>query len=102
VACVSAAPVLDAKASRNYLVYFGTYTRKNSKGIYVSRMDAANGKLTEPELAAEVANPSFLAIHPNRKNVYAVSEMAAPGGGSGGALTAFSADVSSGKLTRLN
>ncbi|MBI4904192.1 MAG: lactonase family protein [Acidobacteria bacterium] len=97
----AAVPLSAAKASRNYIVYFGTYTRKNSKGIYMSRFDAATGKLSDPELAAEVANPSFLAIHPNRRNVYAVSEMAAPGGGTGGALTAFTMETG-GKLKRLN
>ncbi len=95
------APSLAAKSARNYTAYFGTYTRKNSKGIYMSRLDAATGKLTDPELAVEVANPSFLAIHPNRKNVYAVSEMAAPGGGSGGALTSFVIEAG-GKLRKLN
>ncbi|MBI3209451.1 MAG: lactonase family protein [Candidatus Solibacter usitatus] len=91
-----------AKASKNYWVYFGTYTRKTSKGIYVARLDTATGKVSEPQLAGEVSNPSFLAIHPNNRNLYAVSEMAAPGGGTGGALTAFRIDASSGKLTRLN
>src|SRR5262245_49873767 len=32
--------------SREYLVYIGTYTRDNSKGIYVCRLDAATGKLS--------------------------------------------------------
>ena len=38
--------------------------RRKSKGIYRCEIDLATGKLGEPELAAEVANPSFLAVHP--------------------------------------
>jgi 6-phosphogluconolactonase len=82
------------------LVYFGTYTRQKSKGIYVCRLDAKTGKLTSPELAAEVPNPSFLAVHPNRRFLYAVSEMG--GGQKGGAVSAFAIDATSGKLTFLN
>ncbi|MBI3680570.1 MAG: lactonase family protein [Acidobacteria bacterium] len=97
----AAASVPLAAAPQQFLVYFGTYTRKNSKGIYVSRLDAAKGAVSEPQLAAEIANPSFVAIHPSRSYLYAVSEM----GGAGqpqGAVTAFAIDKASGKLTRLN
>jgi len=80
-----------------YLVYFGTYTRRASKGIYVSRLDAATGKVTAPELAAEAPNPSFVAVHPSRGFLYAVSEA-----GKGGGVSAFSLDASTGLLTFLN
>jgi 6-phosphogluconolactonase len=57
--------------------YFGTYTGgKGSKGIYKASFDPATGKLGEPSLAAEVVNPSFLAIHPTGKYLYAVGEIA--------------------------
>ena len=46
-------------------VYVGTYTEKNSKGIYRLEMDAATGKLSGKELVAETPNPTFLAVHPN-------------------------------------
>lgn len=97
------APVLlpAAKAAASYLVYFGTYTRKASKGIYVSQLDAATGRVTDPELAAETPNPSFVAIHPNRKFLYSVSEAGAPGT-KGGSVTAFAIDPATGKLNKLN
>jgi 6-phosphogluconolactonase len=90
-----------AKPASKYLVYFGTYTRKTSKGIYVSTLDAATGKLSEPELAGETPNPSFVAIHPNLRFLYSVSE-AGSGGVPGNTVTAFSIDKASGKLTKLN
>ncbi|MDX1982656.1 MAG: lactonase family protein [Bryobacteraceae bacterium] len=99
---ILAASRLAAKTPREYLVYFGTYTRKNSKGIYVSRLDARTGALTEPVLAAEVGSPSFVAIHPTGQYLYAVSEQEATGGQPGGAVTSFVIDRASGKLTRLN
>jgi 6-phosphogluconolactonase len=86
----------------SYWVYFGTYTGKkdgDSKGIYRSKMDVRTGKLSEPELAAEMASPSFLAIHPSGKFLYAVGE---GGGKDGGPVVAFALDAKTGALTKLN
>jgi 6-phosphogluconolactonase len=99
---LAASPLAAAKKANEYLIYFGTYTRKNSKGIYVSRLDARTGSISEPELAGEVASPSFVAIHPTGQYLYAVSEQNTTGGQAGGAVTSFGIDKSSGKLTRLN
>lgn len=54
-----------------YPVYFGTFTDKSSKGIYVSHLNSDSGKLSPPELAAEIPNPSFLAASPDGKFLYA-------------------------------
>jgi 6-phosphogluconolactonase len=78
-------------------VYVGTYTTGESKGIYVSRFDAASGKLEPPVLAAETVNPSFVAVHPNKKFLYAVGEA-----GKAGSVSAFAIDAATGKLTLLN
>jgi 6-phosphogluconolactonase len=83
-------------------VFVGTYTGPKSKGIYRCEMDLATGKIGEPELAAEVANPSFLAVHPSRRFLYAVGEMEEFGGKKGGAVTALSLDPRTGKLGLLN
>ncbi|MDA7926886.1 lactonase family protein [Verrucomicrobiales bacterium] len=56
-------------------VYFGTYTKTDSKGIYVSDWDAEKGTLSKPVLAAEIENPSFLELSSNGKFLYAVSEV---------------------------
>lgn len=82
--------------SNDYFVYFGTYTRPDkSEGVYRSEF-SAEGKLSAPELVAELKNPSFLAISPDQKSLYAVSE------GGEGATTAFSIDPATGDLTKLN
>src|SRR4029077_4470830 len=54
-----------------YLAYVGTYTAKtSSKGIYAYRFDPEKGQLTAIGIAAETADPSFLAVHPNGKYLY--------------------------------
>jgi 6-phosphogluconolactonase len=83
-------------------VYFGTYTGQKSKGIYVSRFNHDNGGLTAPELAVETKSPSFLAIHPNGKFLYAVGEVAEFQRKKAGSIGAFSIDHKTGKLTALN
>src|SRR5439155_19197926 len=54
-----------------YLVYVGTYTTTKSKGIYAYRFDADSGRLTSLGLVAETVNPSFLAVDPSRRFLYA-------------------------------
>lgn len=85
-----------------YLLYVGTYTEKDSKGIYAFRYDASSGKLTPLGLAAETANPSFLAISPAGGQLYAVNELQSYQGANTGAVSAFSIDGKTGKLTPLN
>lgn len=91
-----------ARAAGDSLVYFGTYTGKQSKGIYVSRLDVKSGRLTAPELAVETVSPSFLAASPNHRFLYAVNEVSDFGGKKAGAVSAFAIDRTTGKLTALN
>lgn len=85
------------------LAYVGTYTGNGkSKGIYRFQFDLKTGTATEPVLAAETASPSFLAIHPNHKYLYAVGEIADFGGKMSGAVSAFAIDPKTGDLTLLN
>ena len=94
------APVLAA--SGDLFVYIGTYTKGESKGIYVYRFDPKTGKLTKIGLAAETVNPSFVAIHPNHRFLYSVSEVDDFQGKSSGAVSSFSIDSKTGLLTKLN
>ena len=92
----------NAAKSTGSLVYVGTYTTRGSKGIYAYRYDPANGKLESLGLAAETPNPSFVAVAPNHKFLYAVNEMQDYQGKSSGIVSAFSIDPNTGKLTLLN
>jgi 6-phosphogluconolactonase len=82
-------------------VYIGTYTVRDSKGIYRLELDLETGKLTDKGLAAEVRNPSFLAISPSRTHLYAVSEVSDIGEKKVGGVSAFAIE-DSGSLKALN
>jgi 6-phosphogluconolactonase len=94
--------VVCMSAETKFRAYIGTYTGKKSKGIYSARFDADTGKLSAPELAVETKNPSFLALHPNGRNLYAVGEIDNFQGKGVGAVSAFLIDEKSGKLSLLN
>ena len=83
------------------LVFFGCNNARRSKGIHVSRLDLATGKLSTPELVAECATSSFLAIHPNGQFLYSVDDTNFDGQGNG-SVRAFAIDRSTGKLTPRN
>ena len=92
------------KPEGKYLFYVGTYTEDGTKsqGIYAYRFDAATGQSTSLGLAAETTNPSFVALHPNGRFLYAVNEVGKYKGPNSGGVSAFSIDRASGKLTFLN
>ena len=90
------------ETSGTQFVYLGTYTSEKSKGIYVARFEPQTGKLGAPELAAETRNPTFLAVDPARKVLYAVNEVNDFGEGKQGAVSAFKLDERTGRLTFLN
>src|SRR5262245_20048737 len=63
------------------LLYVGTYTENTkSEGVYLARMDVASGALRLTGTTNAGANPSFLAIHPNGRVLYAVNEVLERGG----------------------
>jgi len=89
-------------AEQKYLLYVGTYTNHGSKGIYAFRLDSATGKLTSLGLAAETAEPSFLAVDSGGRFLYAANETANYNGQPTGAVSAFAIDPKTGKLSFLN
>ena len=96
-------PAWTQKNSSPYLVYVGTYTTKQtSKGIYAYRFDSNTGQLTSIGLAAESTDPSFVAVHPNGKYLYAVNEVGDFNGMKSGAVSSFAIDRKSGTLKQLN
>jgi 6-phosphogluconolactonase len=88
-------------ANTSSLVYIGTYTGGKSKGIYSAHFDSAAGTLSQPELAIEAKNPSFLCLHPNGKFLYSVGEVDSFDGKKSGAVSAYRIEPG-GKLSLLN
>ncbi|MBN2293758.1 MAG: lactonase family protein, partial [Pirellulales bacterium] len=58
-------------------LWIGTTTPSSSqsKGIYCATLDTERGKLSQPELAAEISSPGFVVRHPNGKLLYSVCDL---------------------------
>ena len=91
-----------AKPSQ-YFAFVGTYTSKtDSKGIYSFHFDSGTGQLTAMAVAATTKDPSFLTVAPNEQYLYAVNELGEFDGKKSGAVTSYSLNPKSGKLSHLN
>ena len=62
------------RIANEYWVYFGTYTGGDSEGIYATDFNAQNGETGAIRLVAKTTQPSFVALHPSGKFLYAVNE----------------------------
>ncbi len=85
----------------NCLIYVGTYTGAKSKGIYACRMNLASGALSSLGLVAQTPNPTFLAIDPKSRLLFAVNEIVRYEGKPAGSISDFSFDAETGKLTPI-
>ncbi|MBI1782574.1 MAG: lactonase family protein [Sphingobacteriales bacterium] len=92
--CFALVSISTLAQKQNYLL-IGTYTTGKSEGVYVYKFDGKTGDATYVS-SIKSSNPSYLAISPNQKYVYAVNENK-PGG-----VTAYSFDKSNGSLTTIN
>jgi 6-phosphogluconolactonase len=93
-------PVSALRAQR--LMYVGTYTGPQSKGIYAFRFDDGTGALTPIGLVAETPSPSFLTASADGRFVFAVNEISSFGGEPSGSVTSFAVDPATSKLTAIN
>jgi 6-phosphogluconolactonase len=89
-----------AAAAQEVHLFVGTYTGTGSKGIYTYAFNTVTGaaRLISHTDSGSVNNPSFLAVAPNKKHLYAVSET---GDKLKGSLNAYAVDKS-GVLRLLN
>jgi 6-phosphogluconolactonase len=85
----------DALAPGLERFYIGTYTTAGSVGIYQSSLNLGTGAFGVTNLAATTTAPSFIAMTPDRRFLYAVNETA-------NAVSAYSVNSSNGSLTFLN
>jgi 6-phosphogluconolactonase len=91
-----------AEAGSGETLFVGTQTGPASKGIYSCKWDPAKGALGLLGLAAEAENPTFLALSPDAKYLYAANEVDSFNGTKGGGVSAFTVDAKAGKLTAIN
>lgn len=102
--------MVEWAALNETLVYVGTYTRGKSpgKGIYLFRLQTENLEVSQNitlvplGLAVETPNPSFIDFDVKRRLLLAVNEIDEFDGKPTGAVSAFSIDRATGRLTLLN
>lgn len=83
--------------NNQFLGFIGTYTKKNSKGIYSFLLNIKTKRIEKISLAAEVENPTYLAISKNNRNLYCVAKENSLGG-----VAAFALKSDSGELKEKN
>ncbi len=88
----------DARAAKEFL-YVGTYTGAGSQGIYAYRFDPGTGRASPVGLVAATENPSFIAVDPKGRFLYAVNELETFRGKPSGAVSVFAIDRETGRLT---
>lgn len=81
-----------SQTAMDHLIFLGTYTRSASKGIYAVYLNRETGALSTPELVASTANPTWLTLSPDKRQLYAVSEHDS-------LAVAFAIDANHGTLT---
>ena len=104
-AAVAAAAVTPARAATgDVIAYIGGYTSasRNTGGIYSYFLNQSDGSLRAGKTLTALPSPSALAIHPNKKYMYAVNEISNFAGSRNGSVTAISIDGSSGDLKIMN
>ena len=84
------------------IAYVGTYTHKQSQGIYSMYMDPEAGRIEVGDLVAKITNPSYIAITKDNKYLYSVIETEEFNGEPGGGVAAFAMDNTTGMITPIN
>jgi len=87
--------------AKKHILYVGTYTNGIANGIFVFRFNDQTGRLVNMKRPALSNNPSFLAISPNKKFLYAVSELDSVDANESGGVSAFRIESDS-RLTLIN
>lgn len=84
----------SAASDAEWRLYVGTYTAgTTSRGIYRLAVDRASGAMRLDGVAAEMANPSYLALAPGGRALYAASELTEFAGAASGAVAGFARDT---------
>lgn len=108
VTSAAAQPAAKPLSPDDTLAYVGTFTKGESKGIYVFRLQTSglevsqNITLVPLGLAAETPNPAFLELDPKRRVAFAANDIHEFQGKPSGSVSAFAVDPTTGKLTLIN
>ncbi|WP_159520200.1 lactonase family protein [Sunxiuqinia indica] len=100
-ALISVLLISCEKDTNETLLYVGTYTDAGSEGIYCYQFDERTGDLSLKSITENKENPSFLAISPDKKYLFAVSEVKESPGIDSGSVTSYRISAS-GELNKIN
>lgn len=82
--------------------YVGTYVDDSSqKAIYQCSLNRSTNEIVRERGTSGIPNPSFLAVSPDRRTLYAVSESGPREEGTEGEIFAFGVEPDTGTLTTL-
>ena len=102
----AAAEVLWSNAGqeeKRRLLLVGTQTESgSSRGIYAFHWEPLSGELQSAGLAAESDNPTFLALDPDARYLYAANEISSFEAQASGAVSAFVVDHDAARLKPIN
>lgn len=101
-ACASEPSMPRPSSDSESVLYVGTYTRETSAGIYGFRFDSETGSAEPLGLLAETRDPSFLALHPSGRYLYAVNEIDDFDDAGSGAISSFAIQSDGHGLRKLN
>lgn len=87
---------------RKEIMYVGTYSIRNSKGIYVFEVNRTNGNLKLLQSVPGLESPTFLELHPSGKFLYSVNRQPVRPGEAFGSASAFAINPKTGKLSLIN
>lgn len=90
---------LCVQAQQSMQLYIGTYTGGLSKGIYQFAFDTTYGTAIESKVI-EASNPSYIAMAPDGRSLYAVHENG--GDNNGGQISAYRRNPQTGALEWIN
>jgi 6-phosphogluconolactonase len=92
---------LQSVEAKKHILYVGTYTKGIADGIFIYSFNDQSGKLKDLKMPVQSNNPSFLTISPNKKYLYAVSEVDIPEKNHSGGVSSFQIEQN-GSLKLLN
>jgi len=91
---------MNGFSQNSYYLVTGTYTNGKSEGIYIHEFDLKTGDAKQLNVVKGIKNPSYLAVSPDEKFVYAVSEQ--NNAGNGGKVYAYSFNKAAANLEEIS
>ncbi len=85
----AAAAVTEPETMKTAMVYVGTYAEPDAESIFLYSLNPETGELTRVRGMKGGENPSYLALSPDKRHLYAVNETTEYEGEKSGAVSAF-------------